>query len=827
MTAGVLAWLHLSAGDPTPTPTAPPSVATAGEEATSAGAGTNPVPAAAVPAPGPAAPPVPSLPPTNRPSQTRATNETTGVPVPTVTTRPVPLRRPAGAAPPTMPPVPGPSTRPAGTAAASSAATPSATGATPPVPVAAPGSTAADSAAGTPVPPVAFGARDVAAAPTGEGGQAPIAPSEPSNGPVDMSSVVPAGALKLPALPLEQALMLYANLTGRTILRPSNLPPTPITLDTQTDLTRAEAIQALDSVLALNGITMVNIGDKFVTAVPSNQALQEAPAFATGPVEELPEASQYVTKLVTLQHAIPSEVAQLLQGFGKVQNGIVALDGSRTLVLRDYAANIKRMMEIIERVDTEQEMEYTLEVIPIKYGKVDEIYGTMSSLISGGGGVAGVGSTAGAGASGTSSRFGSTRSLRTGTSNQRFGSSSRMGSNLGGYSNPYQSGMYRPQELLGAEPAPLDVALNPEPGAYRPLQVSTGPATTRTGSTTFSQRLQQIVNRASGGQEEVELLQDARIVPDERSNSLIVFANREDMKMITNIVAKVDQLNAQVLIEAIIMDVQLSDELEMGVSSYLRSQSGNFSSDLLSNPGSLFSAVTNYASGNPSGLTWLGSYNDDLNVVVRALASTGKGQILATPRIQTSHAMEASFSVGESVPYVTGTFTGGGFVGQSQSFSQLDVATELLVIPYITPDGLVVMDISQHIEEITGFKKFEVGELPQTVTRDAQATVSVRDGDTIILGGYVRASRSRNNNGVPILKDLPLLGALFRSKSNRSSRSEMVVFIRPTVLTTPQEAAAFADSERKTMTGISQMERLMREDQDRLRERTERLDRKP
>ncbi|MCP5519385.1 MAG: hypothetical protein H7A45_19250 [Verrucomicrobiales bacterium] len=677
------------------------------------------------------------------------------------------------------------------------------------------------------MPPVAFGAPAEPGAVPAEDGQAPILPAIPSEGPVDMSTVIPAGSMRLPALPIEQALTLYANLTGRTILRPSTLPATPITLDTQSDLTRAEAIQALDSVLALNGITMVNIGEKFVTAVPSNQALQEAPTFSSGPVDELPEASQYVTKLVTLKHALPSEVSQLLQGFGKVQNGIVALDSSKTLVLRDYAGNIKRMMEIIERVDTEQEMEYTLEVIPIKYGKVDEIYGTMSSLISGGGGVSSVGGTAGVGTSGMSSRLGSSRSLRSGTGNQRFGSSSRYGSSYGGFNNPYQSGVYRPQEVFGAEAAPLDATPLYEAGSYRPMQATTGPATARTGSTTFSQRLQQIVNRASGGQEEVELLQDARIVPDERSNSLIVFANREDMKMITNIVAKVDQLNAQVLIEAIIMDVQLSDELEMGVSSYLRSQSGDFTSHTLSNPGSLFSSVTNIASGNPSGLTWLGSYKDDFNVVVRALASTGKGQILATPRIQTSHAMEASFSVGESVPYVTGTFNGGGLYGASQQFSQLDVATELMVIPYITPDGLVVMDIDQHIEEITGFKKFDVGELPQTVTRDATATVSVRDGDTIILGGYVRASRSRNNNGVPILKDIPLLGALFRSKSNRSSRSEMVVFIRPTVLTTPQEAAAFAESERKTMTGISQMERLMKEDQDRLRERTERLDRKP
>ncbi len=778
----------------------------------------DPAPAPPVPAPAPAkpgarpaapsAPPAPAAPKT-APSAPRKTAPPAPAP-PTITRRPVPRSsrwhpstnrvtvppRRTSAAAPSVPALPAP-------------------------PRVFPG--AARRANPTP-PPSASPAS--APAPDGSGdSQAPIPPPTGAGGARHPDDVIPAGSLQFQALPLEQALTYYAELTGRTILRPAALPDVAITLKTQTDLTRKEAIEALDSVLALNGISMVNTGGKFVTAVPTKQVLQEAPKFMEGDAEALPEASQYVTKLVTLKYIAPSDAAQILQDFSKVPNGIVALDESKTLILRDYAANIKRMLEVLQRVDQEEKLDYTLAVIPIKYGKVDDIYDTMSSLISGS---AGGGSLSRSRSGGLSSRLNSGFGGGFGSSyNSGFGS--RYGGGYGGsygsrYGGSYGSryGGYRPyQKDMG----PVEAGMPPDGPEYRPFQVRTGPATSRgrTSSTSFSQRLRNIVNKASGDKE-VEILQDARIVPDERSNSLIVFANKTDMAMITNILAKVDTLQAQVLIEAVIMNVSLSDDFTFGVSAYLKNQSGKWNNKFLMNPNTVFSGVTNLASGNPSGLTWLGNYNDEMTVVVQAIAATGKGQIVATPRIQTSHAMQASFSVGESVPYVTSTYYG-SFTGPSSSFSQLNVQNRLDVIPYITPDNLVVMDIAQHIEEISGFKKFEgVGELPQTINRDLQATISVRDGDTIILGGYVRAARNRNNSGIPFLKDIPFLGALFRTKSHKSARTEMVVFIRPTVLSKPSDAAAFAQHERETMPGISQMDQLMKEDQKRLRKQTDKLD---
>lgn len=610
------------------------------------------------------------------------------------------------------------------------------------------------------------------------------------------SASIPEKILNLQVTPIEQVLTVYAELTGRTVLRPTALPAASVTLKNQQELSRAEAIQALESVLALNGITMINVGDKFVSAVPTQQALTEGAAFSSVDAKNLGELGQFVTKIVQVTNALPSEVAAVIQTFGKVQGGIVPIDSTMTLVLRDYPPNIKRMMEIVEKVDVKVESEYKLEVIPIKYGKVEEIYSTMSSVI--GGGAGGMVGTGGSGTVGTTGTRRGTAGAR--SSGSQYRSNFRQ-NNLSGQQR--QTGMYQPQ-----------------------AQQQIGQVGQAGAASTFSQRLQGVVNRLSG-MGEGQLVVDAKIIPDERSNSLIVYATKDDMKMITNIVEKVDRLLAQVLIEAIIMDVQLNDNFEFGVSAFMRQQQlGQVTSVAASkNAPSFLDAITNLVDGSglPGGFSYFGKYRDDLDVAVKALASNGKGEILATPRVQTSHATPANFTVGESVPYVTSTYYGGGYggYGPSAQLQQLDVQTYLDVTPYITPDGLVVMEIDQNIEEITGYTEIaNVGKMPNTTRRSATATVSVQDGDTIILGGYIRAQKSKSKSGVPLLKDIPMLGALFRSTSNESKRSELLVLLRPTVLPSPKDAASAVDQAREAMPGIRDMESEWKEDYEKLNKRS-------
>jgi general secretion pathway protein D len=638
-------------------------------------------------------------------------------------------------------------------------------------------------------------------APPTPGNAAAAAPANPAGAPLAMDAVIPMADLQLVNMPLEQFLEIYANYVNRTILRAAALPNLNVTLQAQTPLTVVEAIQAMDSVLSLNGYTTIPVGEKFVTFVPSANALQEGAAFLTiTDAADLPEANQYITHIKQLKHILPSEAVPMLTPMAKNAAGIVALDVSKTLVLRDNSSNIKRMLELLERIDIKPEEDYKLKVIPIRYGKVEEIYATMQDLITGS-------SSPRQSPSGTSRTSGRTSSSQ--------GSTGRTSSSR---------------------------------GSVRSLQ--NRPSTSSSTSNSFRNRLQGIVNRAAGG--DIQILENARIIPDYRSNSLIVFANEEDMVKIDEIVGHVDNLLAQVLIEAIIVNVTLTDGMNTGMNAFMHSAAGpgdtrhigGFMNGGPSTAGAAPTTPTDAAdaadAGNvvaaagsalntlgagalAGGFSYISRYDNSLEFAISALASNSTAKVLQTPRVQTSHAVPATFFNGEQVPYQgsSGGGYGGGYGGYGGygggyggGYTQfLNVGITLDVTPYITPDDLVVMDIQQTISELDGFIDMGGGQqgssgqkAPQTTEREASSTISVRDGDTILLGGFIRDAKTDTESGVPFLKDIPLLGSLFKSQSATSKRSELLVLIRPTILKTPEDAALMVSQERMRLPGIREAE---------------------
>jgi general secretion pathway protein D len=650
---------------------------------------------------------------------------------------------------------------------------------------------------------------------------------EAEDAPLAMDAVIPMADLQLVNMPIEQFLKIYADYVNRTILRQSALPNLNVTLEAQTPLTVEEAIQAMDSVLSLNGYTTIPVGEKFITFVPSANALQEGAAFTTvTAAEELPEANQFITHISQLKHILPSEAVPMLTPMAKNPAGIVALDVSKTLVLRDNSSNIKRMLELLQRIDIKPDEDFKLKVIPIRYGKVEEIYASMQELITGSGG--------GARPSSSSSRTSPTSR----TSSSRT-SSSRVS----------------------------------------PQQNRTSTASNNSSSSSFRSRLQSIVNRASGG--DIQILENARIVPDYRSNSLIIFANDRDMAKIDEIVAQVDSILAQVLIEAIIVNVTLSDGMDTGVNLLMNETKGSnpqfISGSMNGGPSTTINTPAPSVPNNPGqggfaaegggnggantvaeaagnavgtfsssmlsgGFSYLSRYDNGLDFAMSALAQNSSAKVMQTPRVQTSHAVPATFFNGEQVPYQGSSGYGGSYGGYGGSYGGygggygggytqfLNVGITLDVTPYITPDDLVVMEIAQTISELEGFVDMGGGQVdgggmkaPQTTEREASSTISVKDGDTILLGGFIRSAKTDTESGVPFLKDVPLLGNLFKNNSKTSKRSELLVLIRPTILDTPEEAALMSQKERMRLPGVREAEAEFTEDE---RKRMRRVEQK-
>jgi len=600
--------------------------------------------------------------------------------------------------------------------------------------------------------------------------------------------MIPAGNINFQGVDVSQVLEVYAKLVGRTLLR-AGLPSAQIILKTETPLTKTEAIEALQAVLSLNGISVINVGDKFVKVLQSDQAGTAGAAFSDDSSSQLPDLGAYVTRIVQLKNVKPSEMSPLITPFAKSPNAVVAFENNGILVLRDNAENVKRMMQMIERVDVSVPAEYISEVIPIKYALADDIANALNSL-----GGAGGGSTVSIGGS-TGSTSGSGNGFRSSTGGN--GMSGGMNSQGG-----YQGGN----------------GMNGQQRSQFGGMGNTANGTPSGGASTFQQKLQSIIQKASapGGQDQIQIFGQTKIIADQRSNSLLIFATRADMERIKNIVDKLDVLLSQVLIESVIMEVSLGHQWNLGVSTVQQPSAINTpnfkGAGAVNNGQSFFSFVTNGLIANgtnsalASGLSYFGQIgNSDYDVAIQAAASDSSITIIQKPRIQTFQAQPASFFVGNTVPYVTSTYNG-GTTGIGSSYSQLSVGVSLNVTPFINPDGLVVMQIQEEIDDISGYTQIDGNPVPNTASKTLSSNVAVKDRDSIILGGAIYSEKDFNKSGVPILQDIPLLGALFSSRSSNKTRQELLVLMRPTVLRTPELASLQAKKEEARLPGIHHAE---------------------
>ncbi len=647
--------------------------------------------------------------------------------------------------------------------------------------------------------------------------------------------MIAPGEINFEGVDLNEVLLIYAKYVNRTLLRAA-LPQAQIILKTQTPLTRTEVIQALQAVLALNGVSLVNIGDKFVKVLPSEQAGTAGGELDRSGSTNLPNLGSYVTHVVQLKYVKPSEMTPVIQPFSKLASSILAIDGNGILVLRDYAENVKRMLEMIEQVDVSVPAEYISEVIPIRYSKVEEIAGALSAL-----GGSGSGATVSIGSSPGSSQI-------SGVAPNRMGGMMGMGGMSGGIGG---AGGYQGGGIGGG------IGGGAFGGQGRTFGGQTTPnGTPSGGSQTFAQRLQNIVGATGGGggaaggkQDQIQLFGQTKIIPNNSSSSLLVYATRADMEVIKGIIAKLDVPLAQVLIEAVIIDVTLGNTFNLGVSaaqnpvqngkfiggggmnngqsfmSFLAgatkfstntssSTTGSGSNTVTTIINNIVSTVTsaganvgtNGSFGNslPGGLSYFGNIGPVWDVAVQAAQSDSRASIIQRPRIQTSQAKPAQFFVGETKPYVTSTYAGysGGYGGSS--YSQLSVGVELDVTPFINPDGLVVMDIMQEIDDFAGTTHIDnVGDIPNTIKRTLNAEIAVRDRDTIMLGGFIKSNKNHTQSGVPFLSNIPLLGNLFKQQSDNKDREELIVLMRPTVLQTPELAAKHTVTEEQRLPAVS------------------------
>ena len=296
----------------------------------------------------------------------------------------------------------------------------------------------------------------------------------------------------------------------------------------------------------------------------------------------------------------------------------------------------------------------------------------------------------------------------------------------------------------------------------------------------------------------------AVIAADDNTNVLLISAPPEQIDLLEQMLEKLDVLPPQVHIRAIIAEVELLRDTDLGFQwQSLGRTWGKYGGEAFTGGvGTSFGGSFTTEEGTPSGLfaTLTGS---EFQAVLAALTTDSKARILSAPSIFTTSNQSATINISKQLPYPTGTFqstTGAETI--STSISYRDVGIVLSVTPRVTQGDIVHLEVS--IEANEPGSEVMVADLkyPSFNQRVATAVVSVKDGNTVVVGGLMRETIGRTASRVPILGDLPLVGALFRSTRSTRLKSELLLFLTPRIVRTVGEAAELTESERSRMPDV-------------------------
>ncbi|NOR79795.1 MAG: hypothetical protein GQ529_03015 [Methyloprofundus sp.] len=321
--------------------------------------------------------------------------------------------------------------------------------------------------------------------------------------------------------------------------------------------------------------------------------------------------------------------------------------------------------------------------------------------------------------------------------------------------------------------------------------------------TTRSPKVAKVTTSRSQGNASLE---GVTIIADEPNNALIVMAEPQQYRVLSKIIKHLDVMPLQVLIDATIVAVKLDDDLSYGVQwKFSHSGPNGSGGGGLGNPttgGLLASAVS-------GGFTYgLLRSEGDVRLMFTALAKDERINVLSSPSLMVLNNQEATIKVGDSVPIRTAesTNTSGSLDPiQTSSIEMLDTGVILKVKPRVNASGMIILEIDQSVDTAskttsdTGTSNIDS---PTILKRQIQTTVTVVDGESIVLGGLINEQHTFDNTGIPFLKDIPYIGWLFGVQGKKVIKDELIVIITPRVVANKFDARKVTDEFKRKLSGI-------------------------
>ncbi len=517
------------------------------------------------------------------------------------------------------------------------------------------------------------------------------------------------------------------------------------------------------TVLEINGYSAIE-SKGILHVVPSKDARTQPSA--VNPRE--PFDAQFITEVIQLKNIDAAKLIPILRPLVPQQSHMAAYANSNAIIISDTSANIERMRKIIEKVDNNA-VEKT-EIFNLQYASAEDVVTLITNLDK---------------------------------------------------QEQADRGAAVPKAMIVADTRTNSVIVMGEEMArerVRFLVENLDEPKTQSGNSRViyleyakavdvASVLNKVVQNMSAMSTDKSAKKSAAVEADEATNALILTADKNLMGELETMVHRLDIKRAQVLVEAIIVELQDVSGRELGVqwlfandnrgfgssTSNLGSSGGlmgNVAGAALNTTGDAVETTLNLAgalANTPGQVFGIGKIQDpgtDFAVLLNALQSDTEANILSTPSLLTLDNNEASITVGQEVPFVTGRYPTTGTTTNPtspfQTIERQDVGITLKVIPHINEGDSLILELEQEVSSLTGTSSSDL----ITNQRKINTSVMAQDGETIVLGGLVKDDVQESVQKVPLLGDIPLLGRLFRSNATTLTKTNLLVFIRPTIIRT-------------------------------------------
>lgn len=686
-------------------------------------------------------------------------------------------------------------------------------------------------------------------APRPAGTPSPLSPAEettkitPFETGIDYQAKPPSALVtfNLEDADLPDLVRLISQITGKSFILPGKSRSIKATVYAPNKVTVAEAYQAFLSILELNGMSIVPAG-RYLKLVESGR-IEGRPIPLYGEDEAVPTGDRFVTRIHPVKNITAEDAAALLERFKSGDGSITAYAPTNVLIMTDTGTNMRRMLRLLEAIDVERTGEQ-IWVEPIHHADATDLAQKLGEIFD----VDATGTKATARpraerkpakpptAAGTTTPTPTPGSSTVGSAPReshitKIIADERTNSLI---ILATETAYLRILEMLKQ----LDVSLEGEGRIHvHHLQHTDADEIASTLSALISGRASAPAGGKGGGgaaaQQESVFEGGVAVTAHKASNALVITSSTHDYAALRHVIDQLDSERKQVFIEAVIMELSVDRSSSLGTS---------FHGGVPDFPSKDSTTVTGFRAANTiGGLGGMAANGDVLSgmavgvqgpaipnsvqlvglslpafgVAINALASSGDANILSTPHLIATDNIEAEISVGQNVPLQTGATAGGlgglgalaalqgnqaggaaglgalsGLAGLGGAVPRQDVGTTVKITPHINATDEIRLEISQEISSAGApSQSGSLGVVSIDRTR-AKTDLVVRDQQTVVIGGLMRDQLTTSDTKVPVLGDIPLIGALFRSSSKQKIKKNLLLFLTPYIVRSPADLRA-------------------------------------